>query len=64
VIFIAAFLYAALSGTRLRQAEAANDLARSYGEFGQGDAVQTIDPILACCSRGSERKLRPYRPRW
>jgi len=36
-------LIAALSGTPLRQAEAANDFARSFGEFGQGDIIETID---------------------
>jgi len=34
---------AALSGTPLRQAEAASDFARSIGEFGQGDVIETID---------------------
>ncbi len=36
-------LIAALSGTPLRQAEAANDLARSLAESGQGDAIEPID---------------------
>ncbi len=36
-------LIAALSGTPLRQAEAASDFARSFGEFGQGDVIETID---------------------
>jgi hypothetical protein len=36
-------LIAALSGTPLRQAEAADDLARSLGELGQGDVIETID---------------------
>jgi len=36
-------LIAALSGTPLRQAEAANDFARSFGESGQGDVIETID---------------------
>ena len=36
-------LIAALSGTPLRQAEAADDFARSIAEFGQGDVIQTID---------------------
>jgi len=36
-------LIAALSGTPLRQAEAANDFARSFGEFAQGHAIETID---------------------
>jgi hypothetical protein len=36
-------LIAALSGTPLRQAEAADDFARSIGELGQGDAIRTID---------------------
>ena len=36
-------LIAALSGTPLRQAEAANDFARYFGEFGQGDVIETID---------------------
>jgi hypothetical protein len=36
-------LIAALSGTPLRQAEAADDFARSTGELGQGDVIQTID---------------------
>jgi hypothetical protein len=36
-------LIAALSGTPLRQAEAADDFARSIGELGQGDVIETID---------------------
>jgi len=36
-------LIAALSGTPLRQAEAANDFARSVAEFGPGDLIETID---------------------
>lgn len=36
-------LIAALSGTPLRQAEAADDFARSISELGQGDAIETID---------------------
>ncbi|MGO9469930.1 MAG: hypothetical protein ACLQIB_35810 [Isosphaeraceae bacterium] len=36
-------LIAALSGTPLRQAEAASDFARSFGELGQGDVIETID---------------------
>jgi hypothetical protein len=36
-------LIAALSGTPLRQAEAANDLARTIGEFGEGRAIEPID---------------------
>jgi hypothetical protein len=36
-------LIAALSGTPLRQAEAADDFARSIGELGQGNVIQTID---------------------
>jgi hypothetical protein len=36
-------LIAALSGTPLRQAEAANDFVRSFGEIGQGDVLQTVD---------------------
>jgi hypothetical protein len=36
-------LIAALSGTPLRQAEAADDFARTFGECGQGDALQTVD---------------------
>jgi hypothetical protein len=36
-------LIAALSGTPLRQAEAANDFIRAYGEPGHGDAIETID---------------------
>ncbi len=36
-------LVAALSGTPLRQAEAANDFVRSFGEYGQGDVIETID---------------------
>lgn len=37
-------LIAALSGTPLRQAEAANDFVRSFGgEFEHGDVLQTVD---------------------
>jgi prepilin-type processing-associated H-X9-DG protein len=36
-------LTAALSGTPLRQAEAASDFARMVGEFWHGDAIETID---------------------
>jgi hypothetical protein len=36
-------LIAALAGTPLREAEAANDFARSFGENGHGDAIETID---------------------
>ena len=36
-------LIAALSGTPLRQAEAADDFARAFGECGQGDALHTVD---------------------
>ena len=36
-------LIAALSGTPLRQAEAANDFARSIGELGQEDVIETVD---------------------
>jgi hypothetical protein len=36
-------MIAALSGTPLRQAEAASDFARSHGEFGPGDVIETID---------------------
>jgi hypothetical protein len=36
-------LIAVLSGTPLRQTEAANDFARSFGESGQGDVIETID---------------------
>ena len=36
-------LIAALSGTPLRQAEAASDFARSHGESDQGRAIETID---------------------
>jgi len=36
-------LIAALSGTPLRQSEAANDFARVFGEFGHGDVIETID---------------------
>jgi hypothetical protein len=36
-------LIAALSGTPLRQAEAASDFARSLGELGQGTIIETID---------------------
>lgn len=36
-------LTAALSGTPLRQAEAASDFARSHGESGQGNAIEMID---------------------
>ena len=36
-------LIAALSGTPLRQAEAANDFARSHGEFEQGHVIEMID---------------------
>jgi hypothetical protein len=36
-------LIAALSGTPLRQAEAANDLARTLGEFGEGRLIEPID---------------------
>jgi hypothetical protein len=36
-------LVAALSGTPLRQAEAADDFARTFGECGQGDALHTVD---------------------
>lgn len=38
-------LIAALSGTPLRQAEAANDFVRLFGEFGQGqkNVLETID---------------------
>jgi hypothetical protein len=36
-------LIAALSGTPLRQAEAADDFARWIGELGQGDVIETLD---------------------
>src|SRR6516225_1111292 len=36
-------LISALSGTPLRQAEAASDFAREIGEFGHSDAIETID---------------------
>jgi hypothetical protein len=36
-------LIAALSGTPLRQAEAADDFVRSIGELGQGDVIETLD---------------------
>jgi hypothetical protein len=36
-------LIAALSGTPLRQAEAADDFARSLGELGQVGIIETID---------------------
>jgi len=36
-------LIAALSGTPLRQAEAASDFARSHGQSDQGRAIETID---------------------
>jgi hypothetical protein len=36
-------LIAALSGTPLRQAEAADDYARSIGEPGEGDIIETVD---------------------
>jgi hypothetical protein len=36
-------LIAALSGTPLRQAEAADDFARSIGEPGHADVIETID---------------------
>ena len=36
-------LIAALSGTPLRQAEAADDFARTFGECGQEDALHTVD---------------------
>jgi hypothetical protein len=36
-------LIAAVSGTALRQAEAANDFVRTFGEFGLGDVIETID---------------------
>jgi hypothetical protein len=36
-------LIAALSGTPLRQAEAASDFARSHSELGQGYAIELID---------------------
>jgi hypothetical protein len=36
-------LIAALSGTLLRQAEAADDFARTFSECGRGDALHTVD---------------------
>jgi hypothetical protein len=36
-------LIAALSGTPLRQAEAADDFVRAIGELGQGDVIETLD---------------------
>jgi hypothetical protein len=36
-------LIAALSGTPLRQAEAASDFVRSHGESGQGHVIEMID---------------------
>jgi hypothetical protein len=36
-------LIAALSGTPLRQAEAASDFARSLGELGEGHVIELID---------------------
>jgi hypothetical protein len=36
-------LIAALSGTPLRQAEAADDFARSISELGQGGVIETLD---------------------
>ncbi len=36
-------LIAAVSGTPLRQAEAASDFIRSFGEFGPGNSIETID---------------------
>lgn len=36
-------LIAALSGTPLRQAEAADDFARSIAELGDGNVVETVD---------------------
>ena len=36
-------LIAALSGTPLRQAEAADDFARTFGECGQSDVLHTVD---------------------
>jgi hypothetical protein len=36
-------LIAALSGTPLRQAEAADDFARTFGESGQSDVLHTVD---------------------
>jgi hypothetical protein len=36
-------LIAALCGTPLRQAEAADDFVRSFGEFGQRNALQPVD---------------------
>jgi hypothetical protein len=36
-------LIAALSGTPLRQAEAASDFIRSVSEIGEGDVIETID---------------------
>jgi hypothetical protein len=36
-------LIAAMSGTPLRQAEAADDFARSIGGLGQGNVIETLD---------------------
>jgi hypothetical protein len=36
-------LIAAVAGTPLRQAEAASDFARAFGELGQGNVLETID---------------------
>jgi hypothetical protein len=36
-------LTAVVSGTALRQAEAADDFARSHGEFGRGQVIEMID---------------------
>ena len=36
-------LISALSGTPLRQAEAADDFARTFGECGQDDVLHTVD---------------------
>lgn len=40
---LALCLIAALSGTLLRQAEAADDFARSLGELGQGHVIEIVD---------------------
>jgi len=49
-------LIAALSGTPLRQAEAASDFARSHGEIGQGQAIEIIDGGVGDDSGATIRK--------
>jgi hypothetical protein len=43
VLSLTMFLIAALSGTPLRQVEAADDFARSHAEAGQGHVIEMID---------------------